>query len=74
MSEPFLNELQRENAKMCIRNIADKMLSVDTEISTKEKPYKRYLKEKLDSINWDVQVLLNLCKEEDDEDERDENN
>lgn len=72
MSKPYLDEAQKDRAKMCIRNIADKMLSVDTEISQKEKSYKSYLLEKLESIRWDVQVLMSMC--EDDEDERDEDN
>lgn len=71
MSKPYLDETQKERAKMCIRNIADKMLSVDTEISQKEKSYKSYLLEKLESIRWDVQVLMSMCEEDD---ERNEDN
>ena len=73
MSEPFLNKNQKGIAESCIRNIADKMLSIDTEISQKEKSYKSYLLEKLESIYWDIQVLINMCKE-DDEDEQYEDN
>lgn len=67
MSKPYLSESQKNTAKACIRNIADKMLSVDTEISQKEKSYKSYLLEKLESIHWDVQVLLNMCSGDEDE-------
>lgn len=58
----YLSESQIGIAKSAISNIYDKMKSIETEIYTRQKPYKNYLNEKLDSVKWDVQVLLNLAK------------
>ena len=38
------------------------MNAVENELYTREKPHKGYLTEKLDSINWNVQVLMRMCE------------
>lgn len=53
-------DLQR--ARMCNGNILDKVSAINTEIQTVQKPNKRYLLEKLESIAWDVNVLIRMCK------------
>lgn len=58
----YLTENQIGIAKSCIANINDKMKAVEMEIMTRQRPYKNYLNEKLDSIRWDLQVLSNLAK------------
>ena len=40
--------------------------AINTELNTREKPYKTYLKEKMDSINWDIKVLNNMINKGDD--------
>lgn len=59
------NYLENENlrrARMCDNNITDKMRAVSKELWEVEKPNKKYLLEKLDSIAWDVNVLIRMCK------------
>lgn len=58
----YLNENQIGIAKSAIGNIKDRLKAIEIEIYTREKPYKSYLNEKLDSIRWDLQVLLNMAK------------
>lgn len=62
----YLDEEEKNRAKMCVANIIDKLQAIDTELNTREKPYKTYLKEKMDSINWDIKVLNNMINEGDD--------
>lgn len=62
----YLDEEEKNRAKMCIVNIIDKLQAIDTELNTREKPYKTYLKEKMDSINWDIKVLNNMINKGDD--------
>ena len=51
-----------------VANIEDKLAAIKNELLTREKPHKPYLNEKLDSIYWDVKVLMNISKlNEDDE-------
>ena len=64
-NEPYLNENQKRTATSCLNNIEDKLMAVRNELTTRERPYKSYLKEKLDSIYWDVKVLINMTNEED---------
>lgn len=64
----YLNEDEIKRAKMCIANIEDKLKAIKTEVMTTQKPYKSYLKEKLDSITWDVNVLNHMVKEDDEDD------
>lgn len=66
--EVFLNENQSRTALTCVANIEDKLAAIKNELLTREKPHKPYLNEKLDSIYWDVKVLMNISKlNEDDE-------
>lgn len=59
----YLNEDEIRRAKMCVSNIKDKLQAVASELTLVEKPHKKYLKEKLDSITWDVNVLNNMVNE-----------
>lgn len=56
---PYLDEKEKERFEMCLRNIEDKLNALKCE-SEKEKPYKHYIKEKIDSILWDAKVIDNL--------------
>lgn len=67
--EVFLNESQSRTALSCVSNIEDKLEAIKNELLTREKPYKPYLNEKLDSIYWDVKVLMNIAKLEDEKEE-----
>ena len=62
----YLDEEEKNRAKMCVANIIDKFQAIDTELNTREKPYKTYLKEKMDSINWNIKVLNNMINKGDD--------
>ena len=62
----YLDEEEKNRAKMCVVNITDKLQAINTELNTREKPYKTYLKEKMDSINWDIKVLNNMINKEND--------
>ena len=62
----YLDEEEKNRAKMCVANITDKLQAISTELNTREKPYKTYLKEKMDSINWDIKVLNNMINEGED--------
>ena len=62
----YLDEEEKSRAKMCVANITDKLQAIDTELNTREKPYKTYLKEKMDSINWDIKVLNSMINKGDD--------
>jgi hypothetical protein len=62
----YLNETQKKTGLSAAYNIQDKMNAVMTELN-KEHSYKCYLNEKLDSIYWDVKVLLNMCNQENEE-------
>ena len=66
------NYLENENlrrAKMCDNNIGDKMRAITKEIWEDEKPNKKYLLEKLDSVAWDINVLIRMCKGENENEE-----
>ena len=56
----YLSKEEIKRAKMCVLNIQDKLGSVASEINTREKPYKHYLQEKIESILWDANVLMNM--------------
>lgn len=64
----YLNEDEIKRAKMCLANIEDKLKAVKTEITTSQKPYKSYLREKMNSITWDVNVINHMIEEGDDND------
>ena len=59
----YLNEEEKESARMCISNIEDKLLSIKNEISL-NMSYKGYLLEKLKPILNDTKCLINICEEE----------
>lgn len=59
-----LSELEIERAKMCVANLVDKIQAVNMEILCIN-PHKSYLNEKLQSILWDTNVLINMCSKED---------
>lgn len=67
--EVFLNENQTGISMSCVANIEDKLAAIKNELITREKPYKPYLNEKLDSIYWDLKVLMNVAKIEDEKEE-----
>ncbi len=69
MNQNFLNDEEVKRAKLCVANIKDKMLSVDNEINNTNKPCKSYLREKLDSITWDVNVLNKMIENNEEEEE-----
>lgn len=56
-----LSELEIERAKMCVSNLVDKIRAIDIEM-LKSNPHKSYLNEKLQSILWDTNVLIEICK------------
>lgn len=59
----ILTELEIEKAKMCVSNLVDKIRAIDIEILGSN-PHKSYLNEKLQSILWDTNVLINICSNE----------
>lgn len=61
---PYLSEEEKNSAMYAVENIEDKLNAVRTELATKDKSYKGYLLEKLDSIYYDVKYLINICKRE----------
>ena len=62
----YLSEDEIKRAQMCVLNIQDKLGSVVSEIK-RERPHKNYLKEKLDNITWDINVLNSMIKNNEDE-------
>ena len=47
MSRPYLEGYEIERAKICVAEIKDKLKAIETELETRERPYKYYLMEKL---------------------------
>lgn len=64
----YLNKDAVKKAKMCVANIKDKLQAIETELLTREKPYKSYINEKLSSITWDVNVLNSMMVGDDKDD------
>ena len=64
MSEklPYLDKYEKERLNMCLNNIHDKLTAIDVE-ALKNNSYKYYIKEKIDSILWDANVIKNLTEE-----------
>ena len=60
----FLNDTEKELFIRAVAEIKDKIKAIDNELWSREKPCKGYLLEKLNNINWNVQMLLANCKEE----------
>lgn len=67
MKESYLDKYEKQTLQMCVRNIKDKINSIDVE-SLQDKPYRGYIKEKIDSILWDAKVIENMTHIEDEED------
>lgn len=65
----YLEDENLKRAKICDNNITDKMRAISKEIWEVEKPNKRYLLEKLESVAWDVNVLIRMCKGGDEDEE-----
>lgn len=65
---PFLNENEIKTAKMCVANIKDKLYAIEKEVTETQRPYKHYLKEKLDSIISDTRVLNSMIEGDDEDD------
>lgn len=59
----FLDENEKKRAAGCINNIQDKLDALKSEICSREKPFKPYMMEKLDSILWDTNCLISMCKD-----------
>jgi len=58
---PILTVEEKHRAVGCVNNILDKMNAVQMEVN-KEQSFKYYMEEKLESILWDVNCLLSMCK------------
>lgn len=58
----YLSEGQIKSAMNTIENIKDNLKAVKKELLSGHKPYKNYLNEKLETIRWEVDFLLNLSK------------
>lgn len=56
MKEPYLDEDEKRRYEMCLRNIEDKLKALKAE-AEKERPYRYYIKEKIDSIIWDAKCI-----------------
>lgn len=58
----FLSEEEKRKAASCVNNIQDKLDAIKNELSSREKPFKPYMLEKLDSILWDTNCLISMCR------------
>lgn len=56
-----LDEEQHKRAKECIYNIQDKIYAIASELNN-QKAYKEYIKEKINSIEWDFTCLKSICE------------
>ena len=65
MSKPYLEDYEINRAKMCVSSIKDKLNAIETELNTRERPYKSYLNEKLTTILFDINCLVSMCEEGD---------
>lgn len=59
----ILNEQERERVNNCLYDINDKLKAIDLEMK-RDKQYKSYLTEKIESALWDMQVIKHICQEE----------
>jgi hypothetical protein len=62
----YFNEEQIRRGKDCAWNIQDKLHAIMSELGG-PRPYKGYMKEKLESILWDAKCLMSMCEEDQDE-------
>ena len=58
---PYLTDQEKETFKMCLANIEDKLHALQCE-SNQDHCYKTYIKEKSNSIYYDIKVILNMCE------------
>lgn len=65
----YLTNEEVKRAKMCTSNIQDKLQAIISELNNKH-AYKTYLKEKMESITWDVKCMNSMLSEEGEENER----
>lgn len=63
----YLSDEEVKRAKMCTSNIQDKLQAVIKELNESPRAYKTYLREKMNSITWDVNCLNNMVEEEENE-------
>lgn len=66
MKEPFLDEYEKRRYEMCLRNIEDKLKALKVE-AEKERPYRYYIKEKIDSILWDAKCIENMTRQDEED-------
>ena len=64
MENPNLDNNEIKRALGCIANIEDKIKAIKQEL-LKEKPYKYYINEKIDSVLWDAKCIKSMSKEKD---------
>lgn len=62
MSKILSNE-EKEFINECLDNIKDKLRAIKMEME-RDIQSRYYLKEKIDSIVWDSQVIQNICSKE----------
>lgn len=55
----YLDQNEQKRMKLFISEIEDKMYAIKVELQN-ERAYKSYLKEKMDSINWNIKCINNL--------------
>lgn len=55
----YLDQNEHERMKFFISEIDDKIYAIKVELQN-ERAYKSYLKEKMDSINWNIKCINNL--------------
>lgn len=67
MSRPYLEGYEIERAKICVAEIKDKLKAIETELETRERPYKYYLMEKLKPILNDVECIISMSNEKGDD-------
>lgn len=65
MNKPYLGEQEKNRAKSIMYSIKDRMAAVESELIFRDRPYKSYLSEKLDSIYTDIKCLMSICEEGD---------
>lgn len=62
----WLDEKEKERAKLCVVNIKDKIEAIENELN-KEFSYRSYITEKIESICWDSNVIKRISEMETEE-------
>lgn len=62
----YLSDEEKKRMKMCTSNIKDKLQAIITELNN-DHSYKTYLREKMNSITWDVRCINSIIEEEENE-------